>query len=374
MGKPLLAPRFASVVREDSSSGESVSETRVDFGRFDGSKIARTPQGGLKVPAYLTREGVFEYRNPNGSVRREYRPAAEVFKADSLATLDDAPVTDLHPGMVDTTNHKEVSKGHVRDVKQDDRMVAAYVLVQDSELIKAVESGARKEISCGYTCNFDATPGVTPDGLPYDGIQKDIRYNHVALLPPGAGRAGSQVSLRLDSTTAVQLPNQEVRIVTKITFDGKEYVEGSKEHLDAMTAKIAVETKRADALEGERDQLKKDLAEAPAKVAASMQARAALETSARKVLGADVKFDGKSDLDVMSMAIAHVDPSVKLDGKSAEYVSGRFDSVLTTSETTGSVGTARVAALQAITVLPKSVETPKPVVPRWAEPLNPTKK
>ena len=76
-------------------SGERADVMRLDFGAF--SKVERTPQGGMRIPANLTRTGVFIYRRKDGTERRELREPAEVFHADSLSTLRSAPVTNLHP-------------------------------------------------------------------------------------------------------------------------------------------------------------------------------------------------------------------------------------------------------------------------------------
>src|SRR5262252_7976168 len=100
--------------------------------RFDVAALGkpeRTSQGFLRVPAYVTRCGVLEYKRPDGTVVRELRPRDEVFKADSLATLSAAPVTDLHPTvMISPANVRELSVGHVGDhVKADGELVAAHV-------------------------------------------------------------------------------------------------------------------------------------------------------------------------------------------------------------------------------------------------------
>lgn len=187
----------------------------------------------MKVPAALTREGVFLYRNPDGSTRNEYRPADEVFKADSLASLENAPVTDLHPTtMVNAQNYGALSKGHVCDIKQDGKLVSASALVQDAGLLALVDKGERKEISCGYTCKLDMTPGVSPAGERYDAIQRDIVYNHVALLPVGAGRAGREVALRLDAAT------QEAR--TDAHFEVGAKVKSLAEHMPGMKGATGV--------------------------------------------------------------------------------------------------------------------------------------
>jgi uncharacterized protein len=333
--------------------------SRIEFGRLDATSVQRTPQGGLKIPAALTRTGVLVYRDKDGSVRREYRPADEVFKADSLASLEDAPVTDLHPTeMVNGKNFAALAKGHVRAVKPDGKLVAATTLVQEAELVAKVDRGERKEISCGYTCRLDMTPGVSPDGEAYDAIQRNITYNHVALLPVGAGRAGREVALRLDAAIQDQPTSEKVIIVTKIVLDGKEYVKGSDEHLAAVQAKNdadlaaarkdAADAKAATAkAEAERDQARKDAeaAAAPARKAA----REKLEADARKVLGEDAKFDGKSDDQVREEAVIKGCPEIKLDAMSKEarpvYVAARFDALIAAApEQSGSMANAARAA------------------------------
>ena len=58
--------------------------------------------------------------------------------------------------------------------------------------IKAIEADERKELSSGYRYRADMSPGVTPDGVRYDGVMRDIDASHVALVP--SGRAGKMLS------------------------------------------------------------------------------------------------------------------------------------------------------------------------------------
>ena len=143
---------------------------RYDVGEL--SAWERTPQGGLRIPSRPTRVGVFPYANPtDGTMRREYRPAEEVFAPDSLSTLAHAPVTDLHPEAdgvripVTPENYRSLAVGHVADdVHPEGTHVGATLLVQDARMIRMIEAGERRELSCGYGCVLDQTPGVTPDG------------------------------------------------------------------------------------------------------------------------------------------------------------------------------------------------------------------
>lgn len=187
---------------------------RYDFGKID--SFERTSNGGLRIPSFLTRAGIFEYRTADGSVVRELRPPEEVFAADSLASLRGVPVTDLHPPtLVTADDWKEKAAGHVADnVEPVGEFVAADLVIQDAALVRLVEAGQRKDLSCGYTMDTEETPGVW-NGQPYDRIQRNIRYNHVALGPAGWGRAGPDVSLRLDSGDACMVPETKPKTPPK---------------------------------------------------------------------------------------------------------------------------------------------------------------
>lgn len=168
------------------------------------TKPTRTPQGFLRAPGNVTRAGIFEYQHPDGSKTRELRPPDELFRPETVASLRGAPVTLGHPpgGRVDPENARGLSRGFASDsVRRDGHFLAAdEITVADAEAIAAAESGEQCELSCGYECRVDATPGVW-EGQPYDAVQRDIVFNHLALVPKG--RAGRDVRLRLDASDAV---------------------------------------------------------------------------------------------------------------------------------------------------------------------------
>ncbi|MCX7015414.1 MAG: alpha/beta hydrolase fold domain-containing protein, partial [Candidatus Sumerlaeota bacterium] len=60
-------------------------------------------------------------------------------------------------------------------------------------LTKAIEAG-KTALSCGYTCDLEHTPGNWM-GIKYDAIQRNIRYNHMAVVK--AGRAGDAAKLHM---------------------------------------------------------------------------------------------------------------------------------------------------------------------------------
>lgn len=317
--------------------------------------MARTPQGGIRAPAALTRTGILIYTNPDGSERREYRPAEEVFKADSLATLADAPVTNLHQGMVTAGNWRRVAIGAVSgEARQDGEHVTATLVIQDEETIKRIESGTdRDEVSCGYSCSLDPTPGVTESGERYDAIQRDIVYNHVALVP--RGRAGREIALRLDHD-GNQTP-QAGDVTMKIEIiNGTEYEVGSDAHRKAVQergARASKQAARLDALESENRELKARADAAPADLAKAVAARTALVDTARRV-GLEVRTDA-SDRDIQAQVIAKVLPKMSIEGKDEHYVSALFDVALGKIEE-GAGGSAERVREDAAAPLPRSTE------------------
>lgn len=67
----------------------------------------------------------------------------------------------------------------------------ASLCVWVAEAIAAIESEQMQELSSAYHYDADMTPGVTPDGERYDGVMRNIRGNHLALVE--VGRAGPDV-------------------------------------------------------------------------------------------------------------------------------------------------------------------------------------
>lgn len=331
---------------------------RFDAARF--GKVERTPQGFVRVPARLTRAGVLEYRRADGTVRRELRPPEEVFAAASLESLRASPVTDLHPTvLVSPANVRSLRIGGVLEHKQDGNWISAVLQIEDAAAIEAVLSKKRTENSCGYKCiteeipgRYDAATGAFgPDvtgGEPYDAVQRRIEYNHNAILPTGQARAGSEACIKLDSNEDADVAQcfDATDDTCSNTPEGPHMdfiVDGITLKLDATAVEVLktaiakrdgeigeLEAGAANAARAAADlQARLDAAVSPEAVAAAVAARVALETSARKVLGAEEKFDGKSDAEIRAAVLAKASPETKLDGKSPEFVAAFYDGIVT---------------------------------------------
>jgi hypothetical protein len=327
---------------------------RFDVGTL--RKPERTPEGWLRVDAYLTRTGVLEYLNQDGKTwRRELRLDSEVFSPESLKTYEGVPLTNEHPVedgkrvFLNPKNTHKFHRGHVVSIRREGNKLAASLLVTHEEAIQALESG-KAQISVGYDASLEAAEGEH-DGERFDGIQRGIVANHVALVT--RGRAGPDVRVRLDDAdTAVVFidpdsvhpppaPSEKEPTMSlrKMKFDAAELevpeavavaVETERGAHEKVVAEIKAEltklSARADAADEQVSKLKAELAEAPAKLKAAAEARASLEMSARKLAGDEAKFDGLSDLDVQVKALEAV--GAKLKSKDPVYVTARFDAAL----------------------------------------------
>jgi len=176
---------------------------RLDRFTFTPRRAERTPEGYLRCDATVARTGILEYPQPDGRVVREYRPPEEASDPQSLATFGGKAVTLEHPPeMLTAENTRKYAVGFTgTEVVYDQGFVRVVVTITDKDAIDAVLRGDAVEVSAGYEVDVDEIPGVTPDGQPYDAIQRNIRCNHLALTR--RGRAGPEVRLHLDTREAM---------------------------------------------------------------------------------------------------------------------------------------------------------------------------
>lgn len=231
-----------AVLRLDSKEEpEEKREIRLDYMPLR-DKIKLTPQGFARVPAALTRTGVFTYIDRDTKKKvRELRHPDDVLHPDSMATMQASPLVVSHKIETGVTaaNWKEVQVGLTSDVvtredgkEEGETFLLNQLLVQDGPTIEKVNSGELRDISPAYTCVIDPTPG-TYHGKPYDQRQTFIRYNNFALGPPGWGREGAKVATRLDAVyseidaTEKALRGKEKQmdyIEVTLRLDGVDYV------------------------------------------------------------------------------------------------------------------------------------------------------
>ena len=183
------------------------------FTDFVGKPTSRefTDEGYMIVDAKISRVGIQTYYvgeftrdelpaylrdKPDYHPVRALRPPEEVFADESLESIANKPVTNLHPPVaVDASNYKAFAVGNVISkpaALEDGIHVGARLMVTDAQALADVKAG-REEISVGYSALLDWTQGDDPRFGAFDVIQRQITGNHVALV--NEGRAGAAVRI-----------------------------------------------------------------------------------------------------------------------------------------------------------------------------------
>jgi hypothetical protein len=118
-----------------------------------------------------------------------YRPAEELEKA--APTFNGLPLSLDHWDM-DASNlpHDKIVGSLGTDAKFEAPYLTNSLTITDANAIERVQSGEFRDISAGYMCDVEMTGGVF-GGQSYDGVMRNIRGNHVALVREG--RAGHDV-------------------------------------------------------------------------------------------------------------------------------------------------------------------------------------
>ena len=193
------------------------------FDRSDFQKAEITPQGFLRAPAYATRIGILHYKKADGTILKEFRPPQEVFNVDSMKTLANVPLTNQHPrvkgDLLNPSNAAANTVGFTGDVVEqaEQKFLKVITTVIDAHMIAKAKD---YELSCGYTCDLVNEPGIF-EGEPYDVVQRNIVYNHLAMVPKG--RAGDEVRIHLDADDGILMESKENPKMAKMKIGDKEF-------------------------------------------------------------------------------------------------------------------------------------------------------
>lgn len=215
-------------------------------------KVEYTPEGFLIDHPIVTSVGVFEYTNPDGSIRKELRLPEHVFNEKSLATYEGKPVIITHEaGRVDKDNVGDEIVGTILSKGEPDGdNVRAKIIIHD---IDAVKRSNLRELSLGYDLVLDETPGEW-NGQPYDAIQTEIVINHLAIVREA--RAGEQARLNIDSTENKALQKGASAMAGKAVKQTK--ATNSDENRKKIAAFEARRKRRLDEAEAEKEKEKEE--------------------------------------------------------------------------------------------------------------------
>jgi len=300
----------------------------------------------------ITNIGIFPYLMADGSIEYELRHPDDVFDSDSMKSLKMKPLTNEHPPvMLTPENVNEYQVGNVGDnpFNGDNIHLSNDMIIQDKQAIEDVLSGKR-ELSAGYSADVVDESG-TWLGVKYTKRQKNIRYNHVALVDKG--RAGEAARVRLDSgdgamvnivnDMAILVANnnggkQMAENMKKVKLDGVDYeaeapvisaLTNSQKTLDSVNVSLKEANGKLSAIEAERDSLKETVAKLKADsldesaISARVDEKLRIFSYAKE---ANVEIaDGASDMDIKKQVILSQFSTAKLDGRDEVYINSRFD-------------------------------------------------
>ena len=318
------------------------------------SQRTYTENGYLKVPGRVALAGnVQQYLaselgltdRPGNTVVNVYRPPESVFDPASLATYDNADVTVEHPTeMVDAGTFKRVAVGHaISPGRQEGIAVVVDLLIKDADAIKAIEAG-KCELSAGYLAEYVEQPGTTPDGTPYEFIQRGIAVNHIALCDQArAGRLARLFDTKpaeeavmthkvtLDSGVKIEVADEASAVLLQSTIDGlrKAARDAEEAKTEAEAEKAKAEAK-ADALDEENEELKEKASEDS--ISKRLADVLAVTDAARKLAGAEFTCDSVSPLEIKRAALAVRNPKRAWADKAEAYVLAAWDSEMEKKE------------------------------------------
>lgn len=249
-----------TVEQENFKIDEERKYVRFDSNKF--SEVKRHDKGFLTAWGTMARVGIQEYMTSDGRISKELRLPEEVFNKDSLESFNNIPVTDGHPRViVNSKNAIKYQKGLTGEYtqKKDDSYTMNKMTIVDEDLLKKVSNG-KVELSAGYECDLDKTPGVHPVYGRYDAIQRNIRGNHIAVVD--RARAGHSARLHLDSAddNVAVIINQNEAGMETLKLDEKEF-EVSKEVCDAVNEALSKAKKEKDEAKNANDKLSKEMEE-----------------------------------------------------------------------------------------------------------------
>lgn len=162
---------------------------KVDFNGF--WRIDNNPISKVGIYPYLGKQ-ISPELEPD-KIYMVYRPAEELFSDEAIESFNQNPVPLINDhtmiGAQFTAPEKKGIDGVINNFHRNGDVLVGDISIFSEDMKANIEAG-KKELSMGYFCNYDLTPG-TYKGQHYDAIQRDIRSNHVALVDHG--RMGSDV-------------------------------------------------------------------------------------------------------------------------------------------------------------------------------------
>lgn len=324
----------------------------------------KTDEGYLKGRAVVTNTGIFRYMTNDGEMR-ELRPPEEVFDINSLDSLKMIPITNGHPSeKVTKENIKKYQIGYTgEDVRYDGHAVSIPLVITHEDAINEIENDAKRALSCGYEAGLEYKSGMAFGNNKYDAIQRDIRYNHIAVVDRGRAGDLAQMNFRIDSiddsayriddtgvTSENDINEGEINMINmkKIMLDGVEYQAEAdvikvynklKEDNDTLSKDKVDLSEKLSKAEADRDTFKDELDATKKKLDDSTISDADVQKAVSERLAIikvadslEVQYKNDntelSNIELKKAIIVKQYPNAKLDDVDDIYITARYDAVV----------------------------------------------
>jgi hypothetical protein len=300
------------------------------------ASIRETSDGYLVCSPRIARTGIqvyqgFEVGRPDLKEVSVYRPDAEVFHQDAIASLAHKPVTNEHPEEpVNASNWRDISVGHLGgEILRDGEFVRVPLVLMDADAISEVKGG-KTQLSVGYSAQLTWGDGTTPTGEKYQATQTDIRANHVAITRTARGgpklRMGDRSKPKEKTMTirskifdgiTVDMEERDMQVVERHTQklendldkaqkDLFELQETSKVNLAKAQTEVANGAALIQTKDAEIATLKQQLADSklsPQQLDKMVGDRVATVQRAKTILGDSLVLDNKTDMDIKRQVV-----------------------------------------------------------------------
>lgn len=297
--------------------------------------------GFLRCTASILCAGVMTYQRdelessspPEGLAQlRVYVSPEELSDPEGISTLEGMPAVIGHTWQT-SAGLSDCGSISGAPFIQDNHLIADILLKQPEAvrrvMLPAGDPLRLEEISSAGDWGIIWEPGISPEGEAYDGYFVKLRYNHVALLPPGAGRAGASVRIinekeapkmeftrvqirnkKTGKSRTVRVANEDVPMIEEAIAENEEIVDTAispeqlQEALDELAAlktETAAKNDRIAELEGMIQSYKDQL-------------DAALSTDAIADAADQMAIENEEAVEVMNSKGLKLDTSKKLRG------------------------------------------------------------
>lgn len=163
-----------------------------------------TPEGFLRCTARILAERVMPYASSELSILPDgfdgdriemYVPLDEINNQEALSSLEGVNAVAGDHAWLDLSTIKDHSVGSVAGTpKVEDGYLVCDMLITDQNTVDQIKSGQLPEISAAYTADTVFEDGEF-NNSPYHAKQTNLRFNHIAIIPAGHGRAGRDVRI-----------------------------------------------------------------------------------------------------------------------------------------------------------------------------------